>query len=351
MKRRTSAARSGDGPPPPPVVPWRVPPMGSLGDAWDAVVVLPEAPKAGTAAPTPRKKRYRPGTMDVVFKDWAPSLHLAVIVAWVLLALALLSTGPAYPMMPYFAMGGFLAAAVATFLLRTHHRENSGEKAAWVAIALSLVLLALDAAAPARGIWAAHFTRVPTRPMAPMTFEAGIDRTLADMELVGKIAQCADVILGRSVVAEGREGVNSRLGGDSSYFRISTMARYDPESISPIEESYVFYTPQNLPKDPFADHPDAVYGVYMTNHWIIVTSAGPDRTWQLNPRYPVEDEEIEDPWEVLKDFAYQPASGPTGNGDLIVVLPRRVDSMEEVTLFTVEPCEEVRYLLLNRGVR
>lgn len=351
MKRRTSAARSGDGPPPPPVVPWRVPPMGSLGDAWDAVVVLPEAPKAGAAAPTPRKKRYRAGTMDVVFKDWAPSLHLAVIAAWVLLAMALLSTGPAYPLMPYLAMGGFLAAAVATFLLRTHHRENSGEKAAWVAIALSLVLLALDAAAPARGIWAAHFTRVPTRPMAPMTFEAGIDRTLADMELVGKIAQCADVILGRSVVAEGREGVNSRLGGDSSYFRISTLARYDPEALSPLEETYVFYTPQNLPKDPFADHPDAVYGVYMTHHSVIVTSAGPDGIWQINPRFPVDDDTIEDPWEVLRDYQYQAGSGPMGSGDLIVVLPRRQDVFGQVPVFIVDPCEEVRNTLDPGGRR
>jgi hypothetical protein len=78
---------------------------------------------------------------------------------------------------------------------------------------------------------------------------------------------------------------------------------------------------------------------------------GPDREWQLNPRFPVESDDILDPWEVLSGFAYQPGSGPTGSGDLIVVLPRREDSLDQTTLLTAEPCEEVRAKLLLHGRR
>ncbi|MDK2972577.1 MAG: hypothetical protein PWP23_2332 [Candidatus Sumerlaeota bacterium] len=353
-KRKAAHQPEAELAPPPPVIPWRVPPMGSLGDAWDEKIVLPEAPKAPRPPERKRKRRYQPGSFDVQFVEWQPPLHAAVIAAWAFLAMALLTTGPAYPLMPYVALLGLLFAMLGAFLLRTTHRDCSGEKSAWAAIAVGIVLIGVDTTEPTFGLYESHFTQTMAVPVSAMTLDDRIEQAKADMDLMARVTQCAFAVLDRGVTAEGRDSVNGRLPGDSVSFRISSLRDYDIRSKSELEQEYLYYTRDNLPRDLFSDAPEATYGVFVTDEYIIVYSPGPDREWQINPLAPVTDY-VSDPTTELAKYRYVEGTGPQGPGDLIHVRPLR--SPEETGYggfvsggaLETDHCLTTKQELLDRG--
>ncbi len=327
--------------PPPPVVPWRVPPMGSMGDAWDDVVVLPVDLVIESEHPTKRvrvaKKRTRPD--EILFLDRLPRIHWAAIIAWVFLAMAVLSTGPALPLMGLMTLVGLVMGAMAIFLIKTVHPDFVGVRIGWAAIGFAIVLLVFDSWRPNNPWFEAHFERSAASIHKAMSFDDKMILVERNMQLMAQAAHCTWELLGTEDSTElGRNSVNRTVYPKSVYFPISTLPAVENIEIdNQISADLLVYTATNLPKDPFADDSHATFGVFFTNKHIIVFSAGPDGVWQLNPRRPVEPDDP-NPEAKLAPFRYNPLLGNDGEGDLILIAPLE---QKDVYLF----CDEIRQKL------
>lgn len=325
-KPRRKAAESPESAPPPGVIPWRVPPPGSLGDGWDALIRLPPDPRE--AAPPARRQRVRRhrrknDPRDVVFRQWHAPIHGLVIAAWVVLALAAASTGPLYGAMGVLAGTAFLLSIGALWAVSASDGYTVGTKPATVALGLSILLIGLDLTRPRLSPYETYFLMATASPRATLSFEARLDRAEADMRLVAETAWCASEILTVETIALGNAGVNHRVDPRSPYFRTSTLALYPEErAATPISRRFLFYDPETLPVDPFADDFRATFGVYFTERHVLVYSVGPDGEWQINPRRPVEPDDP-DPEATLSPHLWSAAAGRSGAGDIVLVVPTR----------------------------
>jgi hypothetical protein len=97
-----------------PYHPWAIPPMGSLGDAWDEESPLLNDSLTAARADEERRKRERERG-DPKPTDFKPiilerPLNWIAIGGWVLLFMALTSTGPALSYRPMLGMAALVAA-------------------------------------------------------------------------------------------------------------------------------------------------------------------------------------------------------------------------------------------------
>jgi len=343
------ARRKPEAPQPPPeerpalpFAPWRVPPPGSLGDAWDAEIVLPQDPVEQPPPPPRRKKRdgRRRTPHDVLFREMAVRLHWGVAVAWVLVALGAFSTGAAYPLMPLFGLAAIFVAGFVVWRLREGEPTVVGRNHAFASGAAGLLLILLDAVHPKWKVYDAWFTTSLGGAGKAMTFEQKLAYADKFMPLMAKAALCGRQYIGPSVVGVGRDGANRDVKGESEYFRISTLARLDDRTFGGIGKDSLVYNAEHLPPDPFADDPRATFGVFVTEKYVLVYSAGPDGAWQINPREPVATDSA-DPRRDLADSLYDPVTGSVGPGDIVRVYP--IDD-EGFDFF----CDEVRMQFEDR---
>jgi len=310
--------------PPPPVVPWRVPPTGSLGDAWDAVVALPEArPTSSPDAPIVNKRRRRrrhPG--DVVFLDWQPPLHATVIVAWVLVGLSLASTGPLAGWMPLWAGAAILLGGTSLWILKTSSSDSAGTRPAALAIGVGVLLLAYDTAQPRISVAQAWFGSHAAMGRVVILDTKG--KMLLTEDLMPHVANAAWYLLSirrGNTMAVGRDSLNAGLPGGSPHFPISSFARMD-EGADDFRADVADFL-ELIPADPFA-RDGGKFGLFITRHEILVYSIGPDGVWQINPRMPV-DPDCPDAMKELGPMLYSPGGGPNAPGDLLTVLPLTLD--------------------------
>lgn len=305
-----------------PVKPWQVPPMGSLGDAWDQYIVIPEeqlqidqARQNEYLKAKAKRKPKRRNAADVVFLDWVPDLHKGVIVAWVFIGLTLASVGALFPLMPFMAMIAFLVGGTSVFLLKTIHTKETGEGLGIAATITGLALIFISTFAPANKTFRQFTQSSLSAPATALSESDKISRAQEDMQLLADAVYCAYLIVGEDVAAVGRESVNGGIEPDSVSFRISTVAQKPNREFSPLELESLYVWDNKLPRDPFSDDSRATYGVSVVPGAIIVYSPGPDKTWQINPRRPV-DREIDD-YESF--FAPNKYTALTGKGDLILI--------------------------------
>lgn len=334
-RKGSSPAGEEELPPPPAVIPWRVPPMGSLGDAWDKTVELPEF-KPSPPPPKPKVRR-RPGMTEVVFVEYVPPLHWAVVGAWVFLALAAVSTGPAYGLMSLMGLGAVICGVTAGLLMRSIQRTYSGELLAWIAAGLGFGIILLDAWRPSAMAYETYFRKSARVPVTQLDYEARLEYAERAMALMARTAFCAYEAMGNEAIAVGRDSVNRDVTADPEYFGISTLAAVRRDDLEGLEAEYAYYRPGDLPRDPYARDPSATFGVYITPTHVIVFSMGPDGKWQINPRLPV-DPFSADPAAKLAPVTFDRDRGPAGEGDLILVVP--IAELEELTGL----CEHMRGL-------
>ena len=307
-----------------PVNPWRVPPSGSLGDAYDDVIQLDVGELA--KATGERVRRHRPPKRqadEVLFLEWNPPLHWAVVLAWMFAAMAFFSTGPLYALMPIWAAMSALSAAAAVILLRTAHRQNTGEKLAIAAGCVALLLIGLDLWRPKDDFFQNYFIRTP-RSANLEPAESGESTVDDDMRRMARIAGCAWLQLGDDATAVARYSVNSSVDPRSISFPISTLSR-DIDMNPDASLGFSDYIARDLPRDPFSDDPYATFGVFITDHHLLVYSPGPDGDWDMNPREPVL-RDAADPAAELRPSLIDPQDS-YGDGDLVLILP--LDSVEE----------------------
>lgn len=310
--------------PPIPFAPWRVPPPGSMGDGWDAEIVLPPEPTGVDHAPAAPRREKRPARrrapQDVVFREMVLRLHPGAVATWALVALGAFSTGSAYPLMPLFGLAAVVAGSVVAWRLREAEPDVVGHRLATSGAAAGLLLILLDAWHPRATVYDAWFVDRLGGANRAMTFEQKLAYADKFMPLVAKAALCGHQYLGPAIVGVGRDGVNADVRNGSEYFRISTLARLGDKTFGGIGKESVVYDADRVPPDPFADDPAATFGVYLTDKYILVYSAGPDGVWQINPREPVEKGSA-DPKRDLEDDLYDPVYGSLGSGDIVKVFP------------------------------
>ncbi|MCB2154067.1 hypothetical protein KQI84_04225 [bacterium] len=305
-----------------PVNPWRVPPSGSLGDDYDAAIQLDVGEQAKASGERSRRRRTPKRRPDeIVFLQWTPPLHWAVVLAWIFAAMSLLSTGPLYALMSIWASFSILSAAGAVILLRTVHRQNTGEKLAIGAGCVALVLVGLDLWRPDSDAFENYFIRAPRAGALPDAIDPR-DQINERMQLMARIAGCAWLKLGDEAIEVGSYSVNSGVDPRSVSFAISTLSSgviVDPSFIP----TFPGERRKFLPRDPYSDDSYATFGVYVTNTHLLVYSPGPDGDWDINPRAPLPPE-IADPVIDLKPLIYDEMSG---DGDIILIMP--LESVEE----------------------
>ncbi len=344
MKFRNRRLPETEDAPPPPVAPspWRVPPPGSMGDAWDALIVVPEPPVPEPPRTVRKRKQTRRTRPDeVILREFRPMLHPLVAVVWVVVALGLFSTGSAYPLMPVWGLVAVFGGAAGAYLLRHADTAPAGRRHCVAASVAGLVLIVLDGLRPNVAPYNAWFVDAQGGPAAGLTFEDRIDYANAYMPLLAKAAMCGYFYLEDDIVAVGRDGINRDVRSGSQYFRVSTLAWFDGKTAD-----LLVYAPGNVPTDPFADDPTATFGVYLTEHYVLVYSIGPDGEWQINPRKPVE-RESRNPKLELKEHLYDAVHGTVGRGDILKVYP--LETEEGLSFF----CDEVRqeFEAFGRGER
>lgn len=328
--------------PPPAATPWRVPPMGSMGDAWDAEIVIHDAPALDPVVPPAdavparehgrRRKRRSPD--EVLFRELVVQLHPGAIVVWVFVALGILSTGPAYPLMPLFGLAAVLGGAVAIWRIRLAGPDATGARHAAAGAIAGLLLIGADVVRPGIEPYEAWFIRPLGGVGRAMTFEQKIAYADRATVLMAKAALCGRQYLGPAIVGVGRDGVNRGVAGDSEYFRISTLAFVGDRTFGGIGKDALVYNEERVPPDPFADDPRATFGVFATEKYVLVYSIGPDGLWQINPRAPVAPDSA-DPKAELEGKLYDPATGSLGLGDIVKVFAIDEEGFDYF-------CEEVR---------
>ena len=316
------------------VYPWRVPPMGSAGDAWDEIVVLPEEQMGRDAArqkeldlERSRRKPKRKRADEIIFLEHIPNLHKGVIASCVMVGLALASVGPIYPLMPFMALAGFVAGICSVVLLKTIHTRATGMELGVASSVLALGLIITDGVAPRFESYRILTQSNLSAPNRGLGEEGKLERAAQDMKLFADALYCAHLLLGPDVVAVGRDSVNKRIDPESVSFRISTLALKPDREFTPLELESLYVWEANLPPDPFSDDSRATYGVAIIPGAILIYSPGPDGVWQINPRRPLERElnvsELED---YFAPFRYSPL---TGAGDLILIRPHEAGGFVE----------------------
>ncbi|MGF1572651.1 MAG: hypothetical protein ACFCU1_06220 [Sumerlaeia bacterium] len=315
-----------------PVKPWRVPPMGSVGDAWDQYIVLPEeqlqadqARQAEYLKQRAKRKPKRRNAADVVFLDWVPSLHLGVIIAWVFVGLTLASVGRLFPLMPFMAMLAFLTGGMAVFLLNTIHTKETGVGLGIAACSTGLVFILISGFGPANKTFRTFTQTTLAAPTTALSEYDKIQRAQEDMKTLADAVYCAYLLLGEDVAAIGRESVNGSIDPESLSFRISTVALMPNKEFSALELESLYVWNGRMPPDPFADDSRATYGLAVLPGAIIVYSPGPDGVWDINPRRPL-DQETTDYEAFFEANTYTPL---TGKGDLILIRPHNLGGLLE----------------------
>lgn len=298
--------------------------MGSVGDAWDQYIVIPEEQLQAeqqrqneVLRQKANRKPKRRNAQDVVFLEWMPELHNGVVVSWVFVGLALASVGPLNPIMPFMAMIAFLAGVTTLFLLKTVHTKENGFELGLAATITGFVLIFVSSLAPMNKSYRTFAQTTLSAQAQTLTQDQKIQRAQADMQLLADAAHCAYLLLGDEITGVGRESVNGVVEPDSISFRISSIATKPEREFRPLELENVYIWNKRFPKDPFSDDSRATFGVAIVSGAILVYSPGPDGKWQINPRRPV-DRTVDDYTAFFAPQTYTPL---TGEGDLILIRP------------------------------
>jgi len=326
--------------------------MGSLGDAWDNYISLPEEKfqeeqKHHEEIQEKRRKKNagkRRKHNEVIFKDLVAKLHPAFIIGAIFTGLAVASVGPVYPLMPFMALIGLLATVAGLTLVQTIQKDKEGQKLGAGIAAICIFLIALSEMEITSAKYITFTQQDLSVPVTTLTEEEKFSRANQDMALMADAVSCALLVLpDDEIIGIGRETVNYRVNNDSVSFKIASILNKDEikKEFTPVEEEFVFVlTSEKYPLDPFSDDPRATYGVYVSNGYILVYSPGPDGGWDLPPRRPLIGHE-DNPVEHLDQFQWDGI-----NGDLIYTLP--VPEFSETTNstagFTVEEkdCNDVQ---------
>ncbi len=317
-----------------------------MGDAWDLLVTLPETPVPVQPRPVRKRRKSRRSRPDeVILKEFHPTLHPVVIVIWVVIALGVFSTGPAYPLMPLWGLVAVFAGVGGFWFLRRADVAVTGQRHCLSGSIAGLLLILIDAFSPDAAPYNSWFVQSHGSTARALTFEEKMEYVEAYMPLMAKAAMCGHLHLQDEITAVGRDGMNREVRNGSSYFRISTLRRIDRESAS-ITPDMLVYAPGNTPPDPFADDSRATFGVYVTEFFVLVYSIGPDGEWQINPRKPV-DGNSRNPKGELRDHIYDRVQGTVGKGDILKVY--RLETEEGLSFF----CDDVRqeFEAFGRGER
>lgn len=317
------------------------PPPGSRGDLWDGQVWLPGQERVAEESGIPaelfledegelteeersrlRRQERRRKRQSVRFQEWAPKTHVLVIAAWVAGAMAALSTGPALVLLPFLAgLGILLSAGAATLLYTIHKDKASGHGQVWAAMALAVVLLAVDQQRPEGGLWRAMYIDSAAEPRF-YTADGRTEATEERMVLLSRIVACASHRLGpEKVLAVGRDGANFAVNPRSEYFAVSTIAKPDPNAVD-AGLGFSDYTQADLPLDPYADDPGATFGAYFTEKHLLIYSRGPDGDWDINPRRPVSEHSADPSADLAPFLAAGTPDTPGPEGDILMVFPR-----------------------------